>query len=180
MKPCAHQEALERLVLEDESDAWLEAHVAECDACSAEMDRLLEERALFTRRAKVLDVSLDPSGVFVEMDRRREKFRRAGAFASMIAAAAACIAMAFSPATERDHRASIEPARADFSASSAWDEPMSLRVAACMPEGDRSECDGPKNVRFATQRVIASTWDGLAISTTAACIADVTCSVARQ
>ena len=204
MKPCAHIEALEALALGDgasgagNADAWLEAHVAECAACSAELDRLLEERELFVRRARAVDVPLDPSGVFAELDRRRERFRKSGVLASMVAAAAACVAMAFAPVTATGGRAttilqnSSEPATADLGATASWDDaPMTMRVAACMaPSNDRAACDAPTeawSLARATSSGVSlmtsggggggswSTWS----SWPTACVADVTCSVAR-
>jgi hypothetical protein len=189
MKPCAHVEALEGLALAsgDEragaGDAWLEAHVGECEACAAELDRLLEERALFVRRARALDVPLDPSGVFVEIDRRRERFRRGGVLASMFAAAAACMAMAFAPVTSSRAvvRALTEPTPVELGAMASWDEaPMTLRIAACMPsESDRAACDAPADVRVASGGGATMTSGGGGATWPTACVADVTCSVAR-
>ena len=185
MKPCAHVEALEELALRGDrarganrhTDAWLEAHVAACEQCAAELDRLLQERELFVRRARVLDVQLEPSGVFAELDRRRERFRRSGVLASMVAAAAACVAMAFAPITTVGLRAGTEPAQADLGATAAggsWDDaPMTMRVAACMPPGiGHAACDAPMETRAAS--------GGMSMMSAAtACVADVTCSVAR-
>ncbi len=191
MKPCAHVEALEDLALRgdrgrgtnEHTDAWLEAHVTECEQCAAELDRLLEERELFVRRARVLDVALEPSGVFAVLDRRRERFRKSGVLASMVAAAAACVAMAFAPVTAIGVRAGLragtEPAQADLGATAAggsWDEaPMTMRVAACMPPGiDHTACDAPMETRTASGGMSMSM-----MNAATACVADVTCSVAR-
>jgi hypothetical protein len=195
MKPCAHFEALEAHALGDgvggasgANDAWLEAHVAECEACGAELDRLLEERALFVRRARAVDVALDPSGVFAELDRRRERLRKSAALGSMLVAAAACMAMAFAPITSSGVRAAAfgslpEPAQPELGAIASWDEaPMTMRVAACMaPSSDRAACDAPAEARATSggSSALASGGWSVGSSWPAVCVADVTCSVAR-
>ncbi len=198
MKPCANVEALEALALGDgreAGDAWLEAHVGECAACAAELDRLLEERALFVLRARAQDASYDATldtdlgaaSVFAELDRRRERFRKSGVLASMLAAAAACVAMAFAPVTSPGVRTVMEPAQADaleHGATASLDEaPMTMRVAACMPSGhDRDACDAPAEARAASAGLSAMstmlTRTGAWSTWPTACVADVTCSVA--
>ncbi len=210
--PCASFEALEGVALRlgephdgggDASDAWLEAHVGECAACAAELDRLLEERSLFVDRAQALGARVsvpDVAAVFALLDRRRERVRRSGVLASMVATAAACIALAFTPMTSPKGwtaaRAAAEPATADLGAV-AWqaygrgadDAPMTPRVAACMPtmsaapsESESAACASPAEPFGASGALsaLASGGPGASASMwTIACVADVTCSVAR-
>ena len=203
MKPCAHIEALEAHALGDGAgagDAWLEAHVAECADCTAELERLLEERALFTRRAvaqQAADAPPDVATVFAELDRRRERFRKIGVLASLVAAAAACVAMAFTPQVHQamqssggGWRAMAEPLAAERGATASIDDlQMSMRVAACMPGHDAlmSPCDAPAGAlppeTNDTHEVLAMTSSGAGGTSggswwPSACVPDVTCSVA--
>jgi predicted anti-sigma-YlaC factor YlaD len=200
MKPCAHIEALEAHALSiGEGDSWLEAHVAECADCAAELDRLLEERALFTRRAvaEAVVVTPDVATVFAELDRRRERFRKTGVLASLVAAAAACVAMAFTPQMHQGMHAGSgagrramaetsdgQPALGGATAS-ADDLQMSLRVAACMPGHDVlvSACDAPAGalpLQTTDTQELAMTSGGASGGSwwPSACVPDVTCSVA--
>ena len=196
MKPCAHVEALEAYALAQSStggDAWLvqgaegdaglEAHVAGCGECSAELDRLLEERALFVRRASAMAAALDaeaPSdfgGVLAELDRRHARvqrfFEKAGAMASLVAAAAACVAVALVSA--RAAGAHAEPDLPDLGATAIYeDEPMSRGIAACVSTESASACNAPAELPRATRMTTLT----MSAATAASCEPDMTCSSA--
>jgi hypothetical protein len=54
MSRCSYEESIEDLALASGHDEELEAHLERCEQCSAALEMLLEERALFVRRAPLV------------------------------------------------------------------------------------------------------------------------------
>jgi hypothetical protein len=51
---CRYQESIEDLALASGHDVELEAHLESCEQCSAALEMLLDERALFVKRAPLV------------------------------------------------------------------------------------------------------------------------------
>jgi predicted anti-sigma-YlaC factor YlaD len=96
---CAHVDEIEELALElltDVEEERARAHLASCHDCRAAHERLVEERALFQRRAEVMSPALSPppylaAAVLESIEPPSVRGRIASASRALIAIAA-CVA----------------------------------------------------------------------------------------